>query len=86
MLDSIASNVLQCEPNLSKREGYAVNLESNKFKNELHQAVDAAGLDNSSCLDGCLYTDTDNAKEHLITKLVSVLTNHKNSGTSINLV
>lgn len=41
----IASNVLQYEPNLSIWEGYAINLVSNNFENELHQAVNAASLD-----------------------------------------
>ncbi len=84
MLVSIASNILQYKPNLSKREGYSINLESNNFKNELHQAVNAAGLDDLGCLSGCLYTDVDDAREHSTTKLVLALVNHKNSGTLIN--
>ena len=79
----IASNILQCEPNLGKWEGYAVNLEFDNFKNELHQAVNAASQDDSGGLSGCFYIDADNAREHPTTKLVTVLTNHKNLGTLI---
>lgn len=56
----ITSNVLQCNPNFSKREGYVNNLESNNFKNELHQAVNIASLDDLGCLSDYLYTDADN--------------------------
>lgn len=80
----IASNVLQFEPDLSKWEGYAINLESDNFKNELHQSIDVTALDDLGCLSGCLYTDIDNAQGHPTTKLVSIPANHKNSGTSIN--
>lgn len=33
---SIASNILQCKPDLSKWEGYTINLESDNFENELY--------------------------------------------------
>ncbi len=82
----IASNILQCKPDLSKREDYAVNLESDNFKNVLHQVVDAAGLDDAGCLSGCLYRDADNARELPTTKLVLILANHENSGTPIDPV
>ncbi len=58
---SIANNVLEYKLDLSKREGYAINLKSSNFENELHQAVDTASLYDSGCLSGCLYTDVDNA-------------------------
>ena len=82
----IASNVLQCELNLSKREKYVVHLESNNFENELYQMVDATSLDDLHCMSGILYTDNDNAKEHPTTKLVLRQANHKNSRTLINLI
>lgn len=61
MLIGIASNVLQYELNLGKWEGYAINLEFDNFKNKLHQAVNAAGQDDSGCLSGCFYINADNA-------------------------
>lgn len=57
----IAGNILQYKPDFSKRENYTVNLESNNFKNKLHNVVNATGLDDSGCLGGCLYTNIDNA-------------------------
>ncbi len=86
MAVGITSKHLQYKPVLSKRKGYVVNLESDNFENELHQAVNVAGLDDSGYLSGCLYTDAEDAREHPTTKLVSALANHKNSGTSIDPV
>lgn len=70
----------------SEQEGYTINLESNNIKNELHQAVDASNLDDSDNLSDCLYMDADNTQKYPITKLVSPLTNYKNSETPINPV
>lgn len=80
----IASRVLQCEPDISEQEGYSVDLEADNLEKELHHAVDAAGLNDSGCLSGCLYTDTDNVREHPTTKLISALANHKDSETPID--
>lgn len=82
----MAGNVLQYKPDFSKREYYAVNLESNNFDNRLHQAVDATGHNYLGCISNWLYTDTDNIWKHPTTKLVSILINYKNLGTSINTI
>ena len=82
---NIASCNLNCKSNISKKEDYFVDLEANNFENELYFAVDAAGLNNFSGLSGCLYTNADNAQDHLITKLISTLANYKDSKTPINL-
>lgn len=81
---SIVNIVLQFRPDRSKSEGYAMNLDSYNFKIKWHYTVKSAGLDDSSCLTGCLYIDANNAWEHLTTKLVSALANHKNARTLIN--
>ncbi|WP_375449087.1 DUF6570 domain-containing protein [uncultured Nostoc sp.] len=92
---SIASRVLQCEPDISEREGYSVDLEADNLENELHHeadnlendlhhAVDVAGLNDLGCLSGCLYTDADDARDHPTTKLISALANHKDSETPID--
>lgn len=82
----ITSNVLQYKCNLSKQKGYAINLASMNFENKLYQVFDITGLDDSGCLSGYLYKNANNTWEHLTTKLVSTLANHKNSGTSIDLL
>ena len=66
--------------------GYVVNLESDNFENKLHHKVVVTGLNNSSCLSSCLHTDANNVGEHLTTKLISVLANHKDSGTPIDSI
>lgn len=73
----IANRILQGKPDVGKQEGYAADLETDNYKNELHHAVDTAGLDDSGCPSMCLYTDADNARENPTTKLISALANHK---------
>lgn len=80
----LVSRVLQCEPGISEREGYSVDLEADNLENELHHVVDATGLNDSGCLYNCLYTDADDAQEHPTTKLISALANHKDSETPID--
>lgn len=80
----ITSRILQCKPDISKWEGYAINLESDNFENKLNHVGNTASLNISACLGGCLYTDIDNAWKHLTTKLISVVENHKDSGISID--
>ena len=80
----ITSRILQCKPDISKQEGYSVDLEANNLENELHHIVDATGLNDLGCLSGYLYTDADNAQEHPTTKLISALANHKDSETPID--
>lgn len=63
VLVGIASNVLQCETDFCKQKGYAINLNSDNFKNELHQAVNATGLCDSGCLSGYFHMVADNAQE-----------------------
>lgn len=73
----IVNRVLRCDPDSEEREGYAANLESDNYENELHSAVNDAGLNDSGLLSGCLYTDADDAREHPTMKLVSAVTNYK---------
>lgn len=80
----IASCILQYEPNISKQEDYAIDLETENFENEFHHLVDTNSLNDSGCLSGCLYVDADNSQKHPTTNLISVLANHKDSGTPIN--
>ena len=73
----IADRVLQCGSDFAEREGYTMNLESDNYENDLHHAVEDAGLDDSGILSGCLYTDADDTREHPTMKLVAAMTNHK---------
>lgn len=81
---SITNRVLQCKPDIGKREGYAVDFEANNYKNKLHHAVNTVSRNDSSYLSGCLYTHADNTREYLTTKLILTLANHKDSETPIN--
>lgn len=61
MLVGITSNILQYKPDLSKQEGYVINLESDNFKSNLYHTVNIVDLENSNYLSGCLYMDVDDA-------------------------
>lgn len=60
MLISIASRVLQYKPNISKQNGYFIDLEANNFQNKLHFVVNATSLNDFSCLSDYLYVNADN--------------------------
>lgn len=72
----IIDRVLQCQFNHTEREGYAALLEPQNLENNLHSTVDDTQLQNNGILSGCLYTDTDNTRQHPTTKLVSAIANH----------
>lgn len=86
VLVSITNNILQYKPDLSKQEGYIVNLKSDNFKNKFHNVVNTIDLDDSICLTDYLYTNANNALEHPTTKVTSILINHKNLRILINLM
>lgn len=80
----IADRVLQCESGLAERQGYAVDLETEHFENDLHYAIEDAGLADSGVLSGCLYTDADDVREHLTTKLLFAIQNGQQFNTPEN--
>ncbi len=61
ILTGIKSRVLQCDPNLDKREGYAAELGINNHENELYHAMSYVGLNDLGLLSGCLYIDIDDS-------------------------
>lgn len=73
----ISSRVLQCDPSHEEREGYAANLGSNNYENELYHTIGTDGLNDSGILSERLYTDVDYTQENPTIKLISVVTNHK---------
>ena len=74
----ISSRVLLFDPVQEERGGYAADLHTDNFENELHHAVDSGGLNDTGFLSGCLYTDANDTRTHPTMKLVSAVTNYKN--------
>ena len=70
----LSNRVLQCDEDQQEREA---DLSTDNYENDLHHAVNDAGIDDSGILSGCLYTDADDAREHPTMKLVSAVTNYK---------
>lgn len=84
MLIGIASNVLYCKPDISKKNGYFINLKANNFEKKLYHVVDLIALNNLSCLSSCLYMDIDNTQNHPTTKFISSVPNYKDLKTPID--
>ena len=78
------SHILWCKSDISKQEGYFIDLEADNLKNELYHAVDDTSLNDLGCLSDCLYTDADDIQKHLTTKLISALANYKDSEIPID--
>lgn len=71
----IADEVLHCEADSTEKQGYAADLETDNFENDLQQAMDDASLNAVGMTGGCLYTDVDNIREHPTSKLLSAVAN-----------
>lgn len=71
------SQVLECDYDIQKWEGYITNLEAENFENDLYHVVKNEGLGDLGLLRSCLYTDSDNIWEHSTMQFVLVISNHK---------
>ena len=71
----IADEVLHCKADSTEKQGYAADLETDNFEDDLQQAIDDAGLNAVGMTGGCLYIDVDNIREHLTSKLLSAVAN-----------
>lgn len=78
----ISDRILQCDEDIQEREGYAADLDTDNFENDLHYAINNVEIGDSGLLSGCLYTDVDDTWEHPTMKLVSAITNHKNKSNN----
>ena len=81
----IASYVLQFDPDISKQEGYSVDLKANSFENKLHHTFNAAGLNDLGSLSGFLYIHVNNTQEHPTKKLILASIIYKDLETPLNL-
>lgn len=77
VLVGIANNILQCKSDLSKQKRYAINLESNNFKNKLYLTVNIINSDDLGYLNSYLDINVNNAQEYSNRKLISILVNYK---------
>lgn len=57
---SISNQVLQYNNDIQKRKSYAVNLETNNFKNILYHIINNAKISDFCIFNSYLYTNTDN--------------------------
>ncbi len=73
--------MLQCDPDLDQRERFVADLNADNHKHKLHHVMSNARLNNSSLLGNDLYIDLDDAWENFTIKLVSAVTNCKQSVT-----
>lgn len=70
--------MLLCDPDQEARGGYAADFHIDDFEKELYHAVDSIGLNDTSFLSRCFYTDANDTWTHPTLKLVLAVTNYKN--------
>lgn len=78
ILVGILNRILQCNEDIQDKEGYAPNLETENFENDLHHIANHIKIGDSGLLSGYLYTNVDDTRENSTIKFVSAITNHKN--------
>lgn len=71
--------------NTQELESYATNLEIENFKNNLHYIIKSIRLIDLGLLSGFLYTNANNAQDHLTKKLVSAIYCHKKKFINIDV-
>ncbi len=71
----ISSRVVIMENDISKREGYGVDLSKNNNKNDLHHAIGSASINESGILSGCIYIDVNESRQNPYMKLIFAIHN-----------
>ncbi len=60
--EDISSRVVIMENDISKREGYGVDLSKNNDENDLHHIIGSIGINESGILSACIYTDVNESR------------------------
>ncbi len=69
----ISSKVVIMENDISERKGYGVDLSKNNDENNLHHVIGSVGINESSILSGCIYTDVNKSRQNPYLKLISAI-------------
>lgn len=78
ILARIANSVFQYDKDIHEREDYIIDLDVDKFDNNLHHAINNIKISDFDLLSICLYIDIDDTCKRFIIKFVLAITNHKN--------
>ncbi len=79
-----SSRVVIIENDISKREGYGVDLSKNNDENDLHYAIGSAGINELGILSSCIYIDVNESRQNPYLKLISAIYNLSNDSTPDN--
>ncbi|MCJ1349551.1 hypothetical protein MMC31_007792 [Peltigera leucophlebia] len=71
----ISSRIVVIENDSSERKGYGADLVENNDENDLHHAIEAAGINESGILSACIYTDVNESRQNPYLKLISAIHN-----------
>lgn len=71
----IFSRVVTMDQDHSEREGYGADLSANNDENNLHHAIESAGMNNTGLLSGCISTDVNKSRQNPYLKLISATYN-----------
>ena len=82
---SILSKILQYNNNIQNKKGYAANLKTDNFKNNLHYIINGEKINDFDLLHSCLYINIENIWEYLTMKLVSTISNYKKISNNQNV-
>ncbi len=79
--ESISSRVVIMESDIFEHEDYEADLSKNNNKNNLHHAIEFAGINKSGILSGYIYTNVNKSRKNLYLKLIFAIHNLSNDST-----
>ncbi len=71
----ISSRVIVMDNNSSERKGYEANLANNNEENNLHHAIESAGLNKLGNFSSSIYRNINEFKQNVYLKLISAIHN-----------
>ncbi len=72
---SIMDNIVHCNVNQHKCEGYATDLNDANFENDLDVAIASTGIEEDHINSGCVYSDIDNQRQNPTLQLLFTIAN-----------
>ncbi len=68
-------NIVHCNADQHKREGYATDLNDGNFESDLDAAIVGTGIEGDHINNGCVYSDIDNQRQNRTLQLLSAVAN-----------
>ncbi len=68
-------NIVHCNANQHKREGYVTDLNDDNFENDLDTAIAGTDIEGDHINSGCVYSDIDDQRQNSTLRLLSAVAN-----------